>query len=58
MQRECRSRIKVNGKMVDANGKPFEKKINATSADNVVVEVKDEPKVGSIYSAAINALNW
>jgi len=57
MQKECRSRIKANGKMVDANGKPYEKKINAVN-DEVQVEIKDSPQVGSIYSASINALNW
>ena len=58
MQKECRLRLKVNGKMVDANGKPFEKKINAATADDVTVEVKDGPNVGSVYRAAVNALNW
>jgi len=58
MQKECRARIKANGKMVDANGKPFEKKINAATADDIAVEIKDGSNVGSIYAASVNALNW
>ena len=58
MQRECRSRIKANGKMVDANGKPFEKKVNAAAADEPEKADREEPRVGSIYSHAVNALNW
>ena len=59
MQKECRARIRANGKMVDANGKPYEKKINAANTEETVaVEVKDGAGVGSIYSHAINTLNW
>ena len=43
--------------MVDANGKPYEKKINvATAADHE--EKKEESVVSALYNASINALNW
>ena len=58
MQKDCRLRLKVNGKMVDANGKPYEKKVNAATADDVTVEIRDGPNVGSIYEGAVNSLNW
>ena len=58
MQKECRARIAANAKMVDATGKPFEKKINATSSGEVHIEVKNEPGVGLSFPGAINSLNW
>ena len=44
--------------MVDATGKPFEKKINVTSSDEVHIEVKNEPGAALPFPVAINSLNW
>ena len=52
--------------MVDANGKPYEKKVFATAASNgpqVNAVTSDDAaakshSVGSIVAGAMNALNW
>ena len=58
MQRECRARLQANGRMVDATGKPFEKKINATTSHEVHVEIENATNKEMSLPAAINSLNW
>jgi len=57
MQRECRSRLAVNGKMVDANGKPIPKRVHAVSDDSAAT-AQAEPVVSSLYRPVAESLNW
>jgi len=45
MQKDCRSRQRDKPPMVDANGKPYTKRVNAVDDDN-------------IDNSEIAALNW
>ena len=67
IQKECRARLRANAPMVDANGKPYEKKVFAAAASNgsqvnsVTTDDAATTKshtVGSIVAGAMNALNW
>jgi len=62
MQKDCRARKRVNGPMVDAQGKPFERRngvsaVEASAAAAAASEGENKT-VGSIVSSALNALNW
>lgn len=52
-----RLRPSMHGKMVDANSKPFKKKINATS-EEAGNEVSADKKDNNICPVNINSLNW
>ena len=63
IQKDCRKRLRENGAMVDAGGKPFEKRVNVTQNEaSSKVENEEMMKrannVGSIVSGALNSLNW
>ena len=63
VQKDCRKRLRENGAMVDAGGKPFEKRVNVTQTEaSSKVENEEMMKrannVGSIVSGALNSLNW
>ena len=64
-QKECRTRQRANGAMVDANGKPYTRGVNSTErspADETPAPTSGlgAPKVSSVEAAhhQINALNW
>ena len=67
VQKDCCARLCANAPMVDANGKPYEKKVFAAAATTSngsqvnAVTSDDAAKsntVGSIVAGAMNALNW
>ena len=65
VQKDCRACLRANALMVDANGKPYEKKVFAAAATNGsqvnAITLDDAAKshtVGSIVAGAMNALNW
>ena len=65
VQKDCRARLHANAPMVDANGKPYEKKVFAAASNepqfNAVTSDDAAAKshtVGSIVASAMNALNW
>jgi len=59
MQKDCFARKKANAPMVDANGKPYEKKVNAVDARGDTTSSDDRThNVGAIVSASLNSLNW
>ena len=63
VQKDCRKRLRENGAMVDAGGKPFEKRVNATHTETSNKMEKDKMmkranNVGSIVSGALNSFNW
>ena len=63
MQKDCRARKRVNGPMVDAQGKPFERRngvsaVEASAATAAAASEGENKTVGSIVSSALNALNW
>ena len=67
VQKDCHARLRANAPMVDANGKPYEKKVftaaaasngpqvNAVTSDDAAAK---SHTVGSIVASAMNALNW
>ena len=63
VQKDCRKRLRENVAMVDAGGKPFEKRVNviqneaSNKAENDEM-MKRANNVGSIVSGALNSLNW
>ena len=64
-QKDCCARLCANAPMVDANGKPYEKKIFAAAATNgpqVSAVTSDNSAksntVSLIIAGAMNALNW
>ena len=59
MQRKCRKCITENGAMTNAEGKPFNKKVNAAIAEDIVRANNQmrSSTVGSIVSGALNRLN-
>ena len=58
MQRECRTRLRENGKMVDAQGKPFTPKANAVIDDNDRGARGDSSTLGSAIGSIAKHLNW
>ena len=63
VQKDCRKRLRENGAMVYAGGKPFEKRVNATNTETSNKMENNEMmkranNVGSIVSRALNSLNW
>ena len=58
MQRECRSRIRNNGAMVDASGKPFERKVNATSNQDGPTQRAAQVSSVETISETLQTLNW
>ena len=65
IQKDCCARLCANAPMVDANGKPYEKKIFAAAATNgpqVSAVTSDNSAksntVSLIIAGAMNALNW
>ena len=58
MQRECRSRIRNNGAMVDASGKPFERKVNAASHQDDPVQRTGQVSSVETISETLQTLNW
>ena len=63
VQKDCCKRLRENGAMVDAGGKPFEKRVNATHTETSNKMEKDKMmkranNVGSIVSGALNSFNW
>ena len=63
VQKDCRKRLQENGAMVDAGGKPFEKRVNAThtEASNRLKNnelMKRANNIGSIVSSTLNSLSW
>ena len=65
IQKDCCAHLCANAPMVDANGKPYEKKVFAAAATNGsqvnAITLDDAAKshtVGSIVAGAMNALNW
>ena len=58
MQHECRSRIRNNGAMVDASGKPFERKVNATSNQDGPTQRAAQISSVETISETLQTLNW
>ena len=61
-QKDCHARLHANAPMVDANGKPYEKKVfaaaNGSQISAVTAAAAKSHTVGSIISGALNVLNW
>ena len=59
MQKDCFARKKANAPMVDKDGKPYEKRVNAVDAAAATAVSEDRThNVGAIVSASLNSLNW
>ena len=52
MQKVCKSRIRDRAPMVDASGKPFQKRVNAVDGQDDVVAID------SVFSKATSLKNW
>ena len=67
IQKDCPARLRANAPMVDANGKPYRKKVFAAAATSngpqVNAMTSDDAAakshtIGLIVAGAMNALNW